>query len=241
MTDVSLLPPSATTQEISLANTVARISDIPVPNGDLYNPATCPAAMLPWLAWAFSVDEWNPAWAESQKRQAIANSVYVHRHKGTIGALKSAIGALGFDLAVQEWQQLVPQGDPYTFGLTLTIDDVGISSPGDFENIYFTAESAKNARSHMTFFDIDTTRSGTMLFGGVPFYGTTITIPADGDQIIETLVLNADGTYSRVLASGISSATSSAGDKTQDAGDGSTPEKLRDMGDGTVAEVIVGA
>lgn len=178
MTDTSLLPPSATTQEISLANTVARISDVPVPNSDLYNPATCPAAVLPWLAWAFSVDEWNPAWTDDQKRQAISNSVYVHRHKGTVGALKSALGALGFNLQLEEWQQLVPQGDPYTFGLTLEIDDVGITSEDDFDGIVATANSAKNVRSHMTFFDITSTRSGLCNGTGVVFYGTTITIPS---------------------------------------------------------------
>ncbi len=178
MSNAALLPPNASPLEIALAEVVARISDVPVPNGDLYNPALCLPGPLPWLAWAFSVDEWNPDWTIEQKRQAVANSVYIHRHKGTVGAMKSALSALGYDITLVEWQQLTPQGDPYTFGLNLEIHDIGIESLSEYDRIIAVANSAKNARSHMTFLNINTTRSGTMYMGGTVFCGDVVTIPS---------------------------------------------------------------
>src|SRR6185503_9155028 len=134
MTD-TLLPPNATQFEIALADVAARISDIPVPVGDIYNPAECPENVLPWLAWAFSVDEWNPDWTIDQRRQAIASSVYVHRHKGTVGAMKQALAALGYDITLEEWHQVTPRRDPYTFGLILEIHDIGIESLDEYDRI----------------------------------------------------------------------------------------------------------
>lgn len=176
MTDTSLLPPSATTQEKSLACTIARISDVPVPNGDLYNPAACPSDLLPWLAWAFNVSTWNTNWTDAQKRQAVANSVAVHRQKGTVGALKVAVGALGYDIEPVEWQQLTPQGDPYTFGLNVTVYDVGIPDNSGFNNIIAVANDAKNVRSKMNFLNINTTRNGEIYIGGACVAGETVTI-----------------------------------------------------------------
>ncbi|MGS0744187.1 phage tail protein I [Glaciimonas sp. GG7] len=52
----SLLPPNTTPQERALEATMARISDIPVPLRQLYNPDTCPINVLPWLAWQLAID-----------------------------------------------------------------------------------------------------------------------------------------------------------------------------------------
>ncbi len=59
-----------------------------IPLRTLYNPDTCPVHLLPHLAWAWSVDRWDPEWPESVKRAAIKASFYIHKHKGTIGALR---------------------------------------------------------------------------------------------------------------------------------------------------------
>lgn len=178
MSDRYLMPPNASPQEVAMAGTVARISDVPDPVNDLYTPGACPAEILPWLAWAFSVDEWNPAWTEAQKRQAIASSVFVHRHKGTVAALKTALAALGYDLTLTEWHKMTPQGSPYTFGLVLDVGETGIASLDEFQRIIDVANSAKNARSHMTFLNINSTRSCEIYMGGVVFSGETISISA---------------------------------------------------------------
>ena len=53
----SLLPHNASPQERAIEAATARLADVPVPLRDLWNPETCPAELLPWLAWAFGVDE----------------------------------------------------------------------------------------------------------------------------------------------------------------------------------------
>jgi phage tail P2-like protein len=96
MADPSLLPPSATDQERAIANSLARLSDVPVPIRTLYNAATCPLALLPWLAWAYSVGEWDSEWPEATKRAVIASSVAVHRIKGTPASIQMALTAAGY-------------------------------------------------------------------------------------------------------------------------------------------------
>ena len=91
----TLLPNNATPQELALEQTTARGADVGAPIRPLWNPATCPAALLPWLAWALSVDEWEPTLTEAQQRAVIAASVGVHRRKGTVGAVRDAIAAAG--------------------------------------------------------------------------------------------------------------------------------------------------
>ena len=56
---INLLPPNASALERAIAATGAGIDTLPVAVRDVWNPATCPVALLPWLAWALAVDEWD--------------------------------------------------------------------------------------------------------------------------------------------------------------------------------------
>ncbi|WP_295466600.1 phage tail protein I [uncultured Pseudomonas sp.] len=94
MTPESLLPPNRTRLETALATAGADLAALPVPLRDLWNPWQCPAGLLPWLAWAVSVDDWDANWGEDRKRQVIADSVRIHRHKGTRGAVSRALANL---------------------------------------------------------------------------------------------------------------------------------------------------
>jgi phage tail P2-like protein len=91
--NVTILPPNATATELAVEATSARIGDVPVPNATLWDADTCPAAFLPWLANALSVDDWSPDWTDEIKREVIRQSINVHRRKGTIGALRTALRA----------------------------------------------------------------------------------------------------------------------------------------------------
>lgn len=140
-----LLPPNSTEQEESLSKTVERIGSVPVDIKKLWNPQTCPAELLPWLAWAFSVDTWKDSWTEQQKRAVIAASYDVHNRKGTVGAVKTAIGALGFDAKLTEWFQ--NGAEPYTFDVEVEITD----TPLDEDQIQLARriiDRSKNVRSH---------------------------------------------------------------------------------------------
>lgn len=111
-----LLPPNATRQERAISLAADRAVDVPVRK--LWNPQTCPEGILPWLAWALSVDEWNAAWPLDQKRNAIAASIETHRRKGTIGALRRALQTLGYEVEIDE-----KTGEAYTFRLLFKVGE----------------------------------------------------------------------------------------------------------------------
>lgn len=138
-----ILPINATKQERALSLTTARAGSVPVPVGELWDPFTCPLAVLPWLAWSLAVDPWDSNWTEGQKREAIAESIAVHRVKGTIGALKRALQAIGYECVVND-----QTGTAYTFRV-----GIDVTSGSAVETAYAQAENialkVKNARSHL--------------------------------------------------------------------------------------------
>lgn len=143
-----LLPYNATDAERALANTIARISDVPVLVREVWNPDTAPASVLPWLAWAFSVDDWDSNWTDAQKRNVIKQSVYSQRIKGTIGAVTRQLAALGYTIQILEWWQQVPEGQPYTFDVYITASQYPLTKR-DYNKVMEVIDTNKNLRSHM--------------------------------------------------------------------------------------------
>lgn len=143
-----MLPPNATAQERAQAEAIARISAVQILVRESWNPQLCPASLLPWLAWALSVDEWDTTWTEQEKRDVIESSLMIHRHKGTIGAVRRALTPLGYLVEVVEWWQETPKGDPFTFSVVM-----GTGSKPVTVDLYEKAErivlTYKNLRSHL--------------------------------------------------------------------------------------------
>jgi phage tail P2-like protein len=100
----ALLPPNATTLERVLTQG-ATAQALPVPIDTLWDPERCPAALLPWLAWTFRVEDWNAAWSEARKRAVIAEAITIHRLRGTVAAVRRALRIAGFGDAriVERW------------------------------------------------------------------------------------------------------------------------------------------
>lgn len=171
----SLLPPNATRQEVALSRTAARLAD-PAPQcRQMWDPETCPAAHLPWLAWALSVDEWDSGWTEAQKRGAIRASYNVHRYKGTVGALRDALGALGYAIELLEWHQESPPAEPYTFGLTADLGGLPIDG-ALWTGIEAVAMAAKNVRSHLRYIRLRAGVQGAFYVGGTMLAGETVRV-----------------------------------------------------------------
>lgn len=143
----SLLPVSATDFERQLEEALSHLERLPVDIQTLNNPWNCPFEFLPWLAWSFSVDDWQSHWSERIKRQVIATSAATHKIKGTKGAMVKALNSVGADISVTEWFEMTPQGEPYTF-----VADINIRNGELNENVllemYRIIDSTKNARSH---------------------------------------------------------------------------------------------
>lgn len=93
----SLLPPSATTRERDLEAAMAHMEAVDVAVIATTGRAdACPDAVVPWLAWARSVDWWDTIWSDEQRRAVIAAAWKIHKHKGTPASIKWALSALGF-------------------------------------------------------------------------------------------------------------------------------------------------
>ncbi|WP_459614360.1 phage tail protein I [Bordetella sp. 2513F-2] len=144
----TMLPPGSTPLERNLAQGMAAIAEVPVPLRSLRRSATCPASLLTWLAWERSVDRWDDAWSEEAKRGAVANSFFVHKHKGTIGALRRVVEPLGYLLEVTEWWQMQPEGRRGTFQLS-----IGVLNNGVTDSMYAELErlidDAKRLSQHL--------------------------------------------------------------------------------------------
>lgn len=177
----SLLPPNATAQERHLEQATSRAFNLPTPARQVLDPDTCPAALLPWLAWAVSVPEWESGWTEAQKRAVIRNAIFVHRHRGTPGAVRRALSALGYDMTLTEWFEHNPPEAPYTFRLEVELGDTGIDTRQQNE-IERLVSSAKNARSHLAGLRLVGISEGDLYLGAVLTVGNTTEIDAFAGQ-----------------------------------------------------------
>ncbi len=150
----SILPGTLPADERHIESLESRISDLNIPIADLWNPWRCPEHVLPFLAWAVSVDVWNPQWSVEQKRSAVAAAPQLHRIKGTPKAVKMALTQLGLDYEYSEWHEQTPQGEPGTFAITVFINN---NLGGDLlgaENqalIQELIDKNKRATAHYTF------------------------------------------------------------------------------------------
>ena len=180
MTYASILPPNSTPLERALeASFAARLAALPVPVGQMMNPATCPAAFLPWLAWALSVDDWDAGWSEAQKRTVIAASVAVHRRKGTIASVKQAMAAMGYgDVVITEGRQTMVGGD---WAVGNSNYWVGAANVG----------GAANWPASITMNGISSTKVGYGEEGGIPYVDVRFQGTATGSVlhgVIDTIL-----------------------------------------------------
>lgn len=171
----SLLPPSATSEEVAIDLATARVGDVPTPVRTMWNADTCAANLLPWLAWAFSVDEWDVTWSDVQKRSAIKASYDIHRRKGTIGAVRRALTSLGLTSEVVEWFDEVSASEPYTFRIILGVgqDGVGLEP---LAKVIGVVNAAKNLRSHLVGIEVVVETQGEAFFAGFTAVGNEITV-----------------------------------------------------------------
>lgn len=147
MSNKSLLPPNATSLLKDLEAVFGDAIDLPTLNRFVNNPDQAPANILPWLAWAVSVDDWNDSWPEEVRRNVIKASIEVHRRKGTIGALKRALQAFNYaNIKVEEWFDY--GADPYFFRVFFDVVEPGFDV-NILPEIQKIIQNTKNVRSHL--------------------------------------------------------------------------------------------
>ena len=173
MSDSRLLPVGSSQLEVAAARACAEIENTPIPLRRLWNADTCPANLLPWLAWAFSVDRWDENWPETTKREVIRAAWFIHAHKGTIGAVRRVVEPLGYLINVTEWWET--NDPPGTFRL-----DIGVLETGITEEMYYEMErliaDAKPASRHLIGLTIIQDIPGYLYTGALTYDGDIITV-----------------------------------------------------------------
>jgi phage tail P2-like protein len=182
-----LLPANATPLERALAETIARLSDVAVPIRDVWNPKNCRTELLPWLAWALSVDHWEASWSEPHKRAVIQAAIAVHRHKGTPFAVESLLQALGYSATVEEWPQY--GGDPYRFKVAAH----GRMAQEDYSSFVWAILRAKNTRSHLDAIVVPVSDSVEVSVGGLAQVGLCIAASIRVGVTLEQMLARASG------------------------------------------------
>ena len=195
-----LLPGNATELERLAAQALAQIERVPVPLRDLWNPDACPVALLPYLAWAFSVDRWSQAWPESAKRNAIKAAYFIHSSKGTIGALRRVVEPLGYLIEVREWWEELPLGVPGTFRLLIGALDTGITE-AMYQELTWLIDDAKPLSRHLVGLAISLDIAGTENIGVVLTSGDELDIYPPASRDIEVSGTLAWGSREHVIDS----------------------------------------
>ncbi|MFL1781421.1 Phage tail protein [Candidatus Hepatincolaceae symbiont of Richtersius coronifer] len=102
----SLLPKSYQTplmlilQEIMHSN-LSNLGEQDIKN--FWNPQKCRGDLLPYLALYLGASQWDSSWEKKQKRQVLQNAISVNKKRGTLFALKQALGDLKISASIEEW------------------------------------------------------------------------------------------------------------------------------------------
>ena len=172
---VPTLPPNTTALERAIAVACAELVNVPVPLRDLWNADRCPVNLLPFLAWACSVDRWDDAWPESIKRGTIKASYFIHKHKGTIAAVRRVVESLGYLIRITEWWQTTPLGTPGTFRLDVGVLDTGITD-AMFQEMERLIADAKPVSRHLTGLALYLETRGQVQIGLATYHGDAMTV-----------------------------------------------------------------
>lgn len=178
----SLLPPNGTRAERALERATARLEDVPVHIRSMWDPATCPEFMLPWLGWGLSIDLWDSTWTVAEKRSAIAGAIEAQRRKGTRASLRHVLDRFDPLIGIVEWFEDRNTLEPHTFRLELPL---GIETEVEYDTALVAAllrdiAAVKPLRSHMrAVHRVHAQAQAGLLGGGMSIGLARISGPAD--------------------------------------------------------------
>lgn len=188
----TLLPPSASAWMRSAEAATARLSGITVAIRTLWTPTACPVDLLPYLAWALSVDRWDKNWPAEKKIASIQQSYWLHRRKGTRAAVRRVIEDMGFSATFAEWFDV---GDePGTFRLEIDVNEVGLT-PKTLDELNRLVADAKPVSRHMSTLTIVTQVGGDVWTGVTLFDGEVISVYPPGYTPDDSIYFDGEAHY----------------------------------------------
>ncbi|QMV52776.1 phage tail protein I [Ewingella americana] len=169
----SLLPTGSSNLERAAAEACAQLANVRVPLKTLWNPQTCPAPFLPYLAWALSVDRWDSEWPTATKRSVIQKAWFIHQHKGTISAVRRVVEPLGYVINITEWWET--NDPPGTFRLDIGVLETGIDE-AMYEEMERLIDDAKPASRHLIGLTITQDIPGTIYMAAAAYDAEVLTV-----------------------------------------------------------------
>lgn len=168
-------------------------------------PSVCPKEILPHLAYAFSVDEWDEnwlnslagepsgvseRWSELTQRRVVDASLKVHRKKGTRRAIEEALSVFGaLKVKPVEWWELdgvdgeldpVPHDQPGergTFDLEIELAAGETVTTETYDKIYRILDATKNCRSHLQKITVNSPKVTQLpIVSSIAYCGETVTV-----------------------------------------------------------------
>lgn len=192
----TLLPPSAGAWMRHTETVTTRLSAITVALRTLWTPTACPVELLPYLAWALSVDRWDKSWPAEKKIAAIQQSYWQHRRKGTRAAVRRVIESMGFSATFAEWFDTGDQ--PGTFRLEVDVNEIGLTEKALAELNRLIAD-AKPVSRHLAQMNIAIKVTGDISVGAVLQCGDILTVYPQDYEPDESVLYNGiifhDGNY----------------------------------------------
>lgn len=183
----SLLPPSSGNWLRHTEAGTARLSAITVALRTLWTPTDCPVDLLPYLAWALSVDRWDKNWPAERKIAAIQKSYWLHRRKGTRAAVRRVVEDMGFSATFAEWFEA---GDaPGTFRLEVDINEVGLT-PKTLSELNRLIDDAKPVSRHISQMNIASVTLGPVSVGASSGCGEIISVYPEEYQPEDNFLYN---------------------------------------------------
>ena len=105
----TILPGNFSDLERDLDVALSRIEQVEIPIAVLWDPWQCPAEVLPYLAWALSVDVWRTDWPEKVKRRVVANSLAVIASRAPVPRLNWRCGIWAFRRTLSSGSRRCPR------------------------------------------------------------------------------------------------------------------------------------
>jgi len=183
----SLLPPSSGDWLRYTEAGTARLSAITVALRTLWTPTACPVDLLPYLAWALSVDRWDKNWTAERKIAAIQRSYWLHRRKGTRGAVRRVVEDMGFSATFAEWFDV--SDEPGTFRLEVDVNEAGLT-PKTLSELERLIDDAKPVSRHLAQLNIAAKVAGDIRMGATLYSGEIITVYPENYEPDDSIFYN---------------------------------------------------
>ena len=146
----SLLPLNSIPQEHALDLVSEKKLDMDLSGVDMH-PLTCPIALLPYLARAWKVD--IHSLDEKEARQLIFNAPEIHQYRGTVYAVKVALGS------IFERSTIIEHSGARVFEFDAKVmfkaDPNSYYNQDKFSAARKLINAAKNGRSRFVHFDVE--------------------------------------------------------------------------------------